>query len=584
MCVTFCVGNAFATEEKIFNFPLGTPKQKFEYFPHVNPNAPKSGELRLFSLGSFDTMNPFAMHGSLASGGQLTHDSLMAVSPIPPFTLHPLIAEYAVLNAQELWIDFYIHPKAQFHDKTPITSRDVVFSYTSMMQNLENGIQQFFQDIMSAEVKNSTVVRFKLAENFSENALAYISMLPIHSQNFWKTQDISKAYLGKILGSGPYELATVSQGVRIQYNAVDNYWAKDLPFNKGRYNFEKISYEYYRDGAVALEAFRAGHYDVREEFSYAKWQHEYVGQAFTDKQIIRGSYENMDKYPIEGIFFNIRHSFFKNKEVRRAIALVYDFEWTNKSFFGGMQKRMQSYYNQSSYQAPTLPTPEEIAFLSPMQAYFSPEILKTPLALPVSDTLGYNRSNIIKSAAILKDQGFIMRDGVLFDEQTDKPFVFEILVRNSNVRKILIPFIQNLRKLGIEARIRTVDSAQNIYKLNTYDFDTVVRGMGFSGKPGLEQRLYWHSENINLQGGNNLVGANNPALDYCVESLLAAKTEKEKMVIAQALDRLLMWEYYVIPFGISTQNYVAYSSHLVLPVPLESLGFLDIYSWWGQAK
>lgn len=563
----------------------GAPAYDFEHLPHVNPQAPKGGRLRLHATGSFDTMNPFSSLGELPYGRGLTSDSLMFPRFNDVYTVYPLVAEGYILNTEsEPWIEFHIDPRARFHDGSPVTAEDVKFSFEGSMENLGHGIQQFFRDITGVEVKDSRRVRFLLRKGFSESVLVYIAILQVQSKAFWADKDISREYVGKVLGCGPYEIESYKQGESIVYKKVTDYWGKDLPVARGRYNFSTISYDYFRDGTVAFEAFLAGLYDFREELVFQRWEYQYKGKYVDDGSIVRETFRDVATTGMRGLVFNLRRPLFQSREVRKAILLAFDFEWGNKAFFNGSLRRIRSFYGDSPYEVPPLPDEEEKALLKPYLKYLPENILTEPPALPISDGKGFNRDNLIKAQRILENEGFTFKDGVLLDPENKRPVYFEIITNNTTNKKLIIPFLQNLERIGIQARIRVVDGPNLVYRKQNNDYDLLESGYGFQSRLGREQWLFWHSANRDIENSQNRVGANHPAVDFLTEQIAQTKDRRTRINAGRALDRVLLSECYAIPMGVNAMKRVAYQKKIRPPYPMSEYDVMDIHSWWAEAR
>ena len=540
--------------------------------------------MRLHATGTFDSMNPFSSLGTLPEGRDLVADSLMFPDPQDMFTLYPLVAEGYVLNLQESWIEFHVDPQARFHDGSKVTAEDVVFSYQGSMQNLGHGIQQFFKDIIRVEAVDAKRARFYLQQGFDENVLVYLGVLQVQSKRFWERKDIAREYLGKVVGCGPYQLASFVQGKEIVYHRMENYWGRDLPVNRGRYNFAEIRYEYFRDATVAFESFLAGHYDYRRELNQKRWELQYQGRGVSDGDVRQESFQDVLPVGMQGLFFNIRRPLFKKREVREAILLAFDFEWANAVFFNGEQQRRQSFFGNSPYEAPPLPEGVELELLRPFSEHLPSDLFAKKHVWPVSDGKGFNRDNLLRAQELLSRNGFTARDGVLVDPETESSVTFEIVTRDISTKKVLLPFLQNLKRLGITARIRMVDGATYILHLENKDYDLLDTGFGVPRKLGREQWLYWHSANKDLQFGYNRVGAAHPAVDFLVEKIMTEKETSQRIAAARALDRVLRWESYVIPFGIDNAKRVAYWRKFRPPKPLAEMQVLDIHSWWEASE
>jgi microcin C transport system substrate-binding protein len=583
------VPGAFARTENVIETHAltiaGDPAmpQGFSHFHYVNPDAPKGGTLRLYATGTFDSTNPFTPKGKLPAGFSLLYDSLTTAAHDEPDTQYCLVAERIRYPEDRSWIEFDINPAARFQDGSHITAEDVVFSYNATMNNMGNILQRFFSDITMAQAVNRLTVRYEFAPGASREIPLYIGTLPIYPKAFWQHRDLSRTALEKVVGSGPYRMDSYRQGREVIYKRVDGYWAENLPVCKGRYNFDTIRYEYYRDATVALEAFRAGHYDIREEHSAKNSHTLYKGPAFDRGEIICERLPHDNALGIQGFFFNTRRPMFSDVRVRRAIMLAMDFEWINRQFFWNEYIRTTSYFTNTDLACTGLPRGRELDLLEPFRHRLPREVFDTPHVFPVSDADGFNRTNLLKAAALLDDAGYRIQNGIRVNTATGRPLRFQLLTDSASVRRLALPFAANLRRLGIELNIFTADTPTFVRKSTTFDFDMISTAFGHGTYPGRELIFYWHSSTKNMEGSRNVAGVDDPVVDALIQTIIGAKDREYLQAACRALDRVLLWGEYVVPLGASNVHRVAYRKGLKRP-DAGRYSFADINAWWDEKQ
>jgi len=552
----------------------------FKYFDYVNPNALKGGTVRLASLGTFDSLNPFILKGTTASGLALIFDTLMTESYDEPFTMYGLLAESIEVPSDRSWVAFNLRPEARWHNGTPITADDVVFSFEILTSKGHPFYRSYYYDVLRVEKLNNHKVKFYFREGSNPELPLIIGQLPVISRNYYKTNPFDETTLEPPLGNGPYRIKDVKPGRSITYQRVENYWGKDLPVNRGRYNFDEIRYEYYRDHTVALEAFKAGEYDFRLENIARVWATAYEGTAFDKKLIIKEELPDETPTGMQAFVFNTRKSIFQDRRVRLALTYAFDFEWMNKTIFYNAYTRTRSYFSNSELASSGLPGPEELELLEPYRNQLPPEVFNKEYKPPETDGSGNIRENLRKALNLLNEAGWTLKGGNLINEKTAQVFEFELLLVDPAMEKVAIPFSQNLEKLGIKMHIRVVDSSQYINRLDNFDYDMVVTTWLQSLSPGNEQRDFWSTEAAKTPGSRNLAGIQDPVVDALIEKVIRAKDRKSLVAACKALDRVLLWGHYVIPHWHITTYRIAYWNRFSRPdiKPKYALGFIDI--WW----
>jgi microcin C transport system substrate-binding protein len=527
----------------------------FKHLEYVNPNAPKGGKLRQHVYGSFDSLNPFIVKGSPAAGMSflgtgLLYESLMTQTNDEPFSMYGIIARTIEMPEDRSWVAFNLREEARWHDGTPITSEDVIWTFNTMMEKGTPFFKAYYGDVKEAIAEGPNRVKFifNVAGNMElPLIMSQISILPKH---YWEKEenDFTETTLVPPLGSGPYKIKEVKAGQKITYERTDDWWAKDLPINVGRYNFDLLEYEYYLDHNVALEAFFAGEYDVREENTAKLWATAYDAPPVLDGRIIKKKIENERPQGMQGFIYNTRKPVFSDVIVREALAYAFDFEWSNKQFAFGSYKRSQSFYSNSDLASSGLPIGRELEILEKYKDTLPERVFTEEYIAPATDGSGNNRKNLRQAIKLLEEAGYVLgEDAVRVHKETGVKLKFEIIDSNPAFERWILPFIQNLEKIGVSANFRVVDSAQYQNLMNEFNFDMTVMSFGQSSSPGNEQRDFWGSAKADISGSRNYMGIQNPAIDSLIEELINAKDREELVHYTRALDRALLWNFYLIP-------------------------------------
>lgn len=564
----------------------GEPKyhQGFENFDYVNPNAPKGGILKEAAFSSFDTLNPFVINGVAAPGIGLMHDTLMKQSADEAFSLYGLIAERVDISQDRSVITFFINPNARFSNGTPITAEDVLFSFNILRDKGVPMYRAYYRDVISAKVIDTYTISFYLSEETNRELPLILGELPILSKAYWEKRDFTKTSLEIPVTSGPYLIEKIAPNRSISYRRNPNYWAKDLNVNKGMYNFDEIRYDVYRDTTVAVEAFKAGLIDVRLENEAKKWQvlsqSELVKEGKIKTKIL------MHQLPagMQGFVFNIRRPIFKDIRVREALALAFDFEWTNNHLFYGAYRRTGSFFENSYLKAPLLPSEKELLLLENYRDQLPSSVFKEAYRPPVS--LGNVRKNLKKALDLLYEAGYYVDQRGVLRDKTGQQFRFEIMLDSSSGtvwERIVLPYIDRLKRLGIEASVRTVDSIQYKNRMDKYEYDMIVMVWGQSLSPGNEQRYYWGSEAAKTEGSWNFIGIQSPVVDSLIEKIIAAETQEEHLTAVHALDRVLLHHHFVIPHWYTPEHRYLYWNNLELPNNIPMKG-TNVLWWWMKSS
>lgn len=552
----------------------------FTHFEYASPDAPKGGNIVLSGYGTFDSFNPFVPKGDADSNIMLIYDTLLANSADEPFSEYGLVAEKLEYPEDRSWVIFHLRPNARFHDGTPISADDVVFSFNTFMEKGQPYYRAYYADVAKVEALDARRVKFTSRTSKNRELVLILGQLQVLPKHFWQDKEFA-ANLIQPLGSGPYRLKSFDQGKTVVYERVKDYWAADLPVRKGHFNFDQVAVEYYRDDTVLLEAFKNGRYDFRLENQAKRWATEYSGEAFDRQRVIREELTHQNPTGMQAFIMNIRREPFQDARVREALDLAFDFEWTNKHLFFGAYKRTNSFFSNSDLAATGIPQGKELALLEPYRDELPAELFTQPYQSPVTDGSGRNRDNIRKAIELLKAAGWDYKGTSLVNSTTGKPFKFEILLYSKDFERIALPFIKNLNRLGIDATVRNVDTTNYIRILREFDYDMIVGGFGQSNSPGNEQRDYWFSKYADQTASKNYIGIKDPIVDALVEKIIAAHSRDDLIAACRALDRVLLWNHYVIPQWHINTHRIAYwnkfSRPAIAPLYGADPGF---WTWW----
>ena len=547
IAVLLIIGNAHA--EPTGGIALyGDLKYKpgFTHFDYVNPDAPKGGAVKFNSIGTYDTFNPFTLKGVKAEGLGYLFDTLMVASSDEPDSQYGLVAQSVSVAPDHLSVTFELRPEARFHDGSQMTPADVIWTFDTLKAKGTPQYHLYYADVLKAEQIGEHGVKFTLRSAENRELPIILGELPVLSKKYWAGRDFEKTTLDQPLGSGPYKIASFDAGRSITYRLVPDYWAKDLPVRKGRFNFGTIRYDYYRDASVALEAFKAGQYDIRQENVAKNWATGYTSPALSAGLFKMQRIKNQVPEGMQAFAFNTRRPTFKDPRVREALGYLFDFEWANKNLFYGAYARTESYFSNSDLASSGLPSPDELKVLEPLKADIPPTVFTKPYQAPKTDGTGDIRANLRAALGLLKEAGWTIKGGKLVNDKGEQ-FAFEFLNVQAEFERILLPFADNLRRIGIAMNLRTIDPSQYENRLNNYDFDMVVVGIPESLTPGNEQRGYWTSAAADEPGGNNVMGVRSKAVDKLVDLIIGSPDRKALLTRVHALDRVLLHSYYVIP-------------------------------------
>jgi microcin C transport system substrate-binding protein len=559
----------------------GEPKYgpDFKHFEYAEPDAPKGGSIKLASIGTYDSFNPFILKGVSAAGIGVIYDTLSVKSDDEPFTEYGLVANKVQLADDRSFIIFHIDPDARFHDGHKIDAADAAFSFNVLVEKGNPLYRKYYADVAKAEVLDPQRVKFHFSNTNNPELPLILGQLPVLPEHFWKGKDFADSGLEEPLGSGPYKLKSFQAGKSVRYELVDNYWAKDKPVNKGRFNYKELSYDYYRDMTVSLQAFKAGEYDFRQEVNSKDWAVSYTGPAFDEGMVMQEEIPHENPAGMQAFAFNTRKSIFKDPKVRWALNHAFDFEWSNKNLFYGQYTRSESFFANSEMASRGLPSEEELKILNKYKGKIPEEVFTKEYKTPKTDGSGNLRNNLRTALKILKEAGWSVKEGKLTNTKSGEVMAFEMLLLQPEFERVVLPMKKNLERLGVDMSVRVVDASQYVNRISSFDFDMLVFSFPQSSSPGNEQRNYWSSEAAATEGSRNIVGIQDPVIDELVELIITAPDRKALITRCRALDRILLWGHYVIPNWYSSSYRVAYWKKFDRPAitPKYALG---IFNWW----
>lgn len=557
----------------------------FSHYDYVNPNAPKGGGVRLAAIGGYDSFNPFIIKGRSAAGIGLIYDSLLASSADEAFSKYGHIAESVEVPSDRSWIIFNLDPEARWHDGKPISADDVIWSFNTLKEKGAPFYRFYYSNVAAPVKLGEHKVKFTFTGGENRELPLIIGELAVLPKHYWEGRDFSKTTLEPPLGSGAYRIETFEPNRSITYVQVPNYWAKDHPTQIGNSNYGTIRYDYYRDGTVAQEAFKAGEYDFRAENSSKAWATAYEIPAIKEGLIAKKEIPHNRSAGMQGFVFNLRNSIFANGNVRRALANAFDFEWSNAALFYGQYTRTRSFFENSELAATGLPNGRELEILEAYRGQIPNEVFTEAYAPPQTDGSGNIRKNLQEALELLKKGGWEINkeSRKLTSKATNQAMKFEILLVSPLFERIVLPFKQNLERLGVEINVRIVDSAQYQERINKYDFDMIVTSWGQSLSPGNEQRDFWGSAAAKRDGTRNLAGLNNTVIDELVEKLISAPDRSSLISHTRALDRVLQWQHIVIPNWHVPYDRLVYWNKFGRPKITPTRG-AQFFTWWIDAK
>jgi microcin C transport system substrate-binding protein len=554
----------------------------FSHLPYADPDAPKGGTFSLVGWGgvtTFNSLNNYILKGDAAQGLELLFDTLMVRALDEPDAMYGLVAESAEVSEDGLSATFHLRPEARFADGSPLTAEDVVFSFETLKEKGHPLYGQMLRDVESAEAIDPQTVRYRFKGELVRDLPLTVAGLPILSKAYYADKKFDETTMEPPLGSGPYGIDNFKQGRTIVYRRNPDYWAKDLPVNKGRWNFDRIRYEYFRDRTAGMEAFKAGTYDFREEFTSKVWATEYDFPAIRDGRVKKEVLPDETPSGTQGFFINTRRDKFSDPRVREALGLAFDFEWTNRNLFYGLYERTESFFENSPMEAEGLPSDAETALIESLDVKLPKEALGSAVMPPDSDGSGRDRKLLMKASKLLTEAGWRVKERKRVKDKGEQLKV-EFLTFEPTFERIIAPYVNNLKLLGIDARIRRVDPAQYQRRLKDFDFDITTQRYVMRNTPGVELRSYFGSQAADLSGSLNLAGIKDAAVDALIEKVISAKNREDMITAARALDRVLRAGHYWVPHWYKGSHTVAYWDKFGRPEtkPKYDRGILD--TWW----
>ncbi len=558
---------------------VGDPKYgpDFTHLGYVNPDAPKGGDIQLAAIGSFDSFNPYIIQGDPGPASSI--EALMTSPEDDPSAEYGLIAETIEVPSDQSWVIFNLRQEARWHDGRPITVEDVIFSFETLKEKGRPFFRAYYANVIKGEKTGDRRVKFTFDVTGNRELPQIMGQLPVLAKHYWDGRNFEAPTLEPPLASGPYKVESFEAGRTITLKRVLDYWGASLPINVGQNNWDRIRYEYYRDQGVALEAFKAGNYDFHLENTAKVWATQFDIAQVRDGRIIKAELPNDNPTGMQGFIYNLRRPLFQDRTVRQALAYAFDFEWSNKALFYGQYTRTKSYFSNSDFASRGLPEGEELALLQTYRGRLPDEVFTTEYEPPTTDGSGNIRANLRKASDLLKSAGWDVKDGRRVNPKTGKALEFEFLLDNPAFERIAQPFLQNLERLGIKGRLRTVETAQYQNRMNDYDFDMTVEVFGQSLSPGNEQRDFWGSAAADRPGGRNTIGIKDPVVDELIEMIILDPDRNALITRCRALDRVLLWGFYLIPNWHNRTFRVAYWNRFGRPEtpPRYGVGFS---SWW----
>ncbi len=581
--ITLSFLSLWALEESYF-VPVNLEEKakyskNFKHFDYVNPNTPKGGTLVLSALGSFDSLNNFILKGEAASSLNYIYDTLLVDSGDESTIRYGLLAEKIFYDNKRERVIFQLRKDAVFHDGRPVTADDVVWTFNTLLTKAIPAYRFYYQGVKEVKKINRHRVEFIFKEKNLELP-SILGQFPILPKHYWEKNDFTKTTLIPPVGSGPYKIKSISPGKFITYELNPNYWGRNLPVNRGRYNFKTIRVDYYRNQDIIREALKSGKIDFFRENTAKQWATTYNNvKAIENGWMIKEIVADNTPQGLQAFVFNTRLEIFKDVRVRKALNYAFDFEWSNKAFFFNSYIRSKSYFNNSDFSSRNLPSLEERKILNRFRGRIPEEVFNQSFDLPKTDGSGNNRKNLKIARDLLQEAGWVLKKGKLVHSQTNKEFKFEMILVLPAFERIVNPYVDNLEKLGISVKVLVLNPAEYIKRVNEFNFGMISGGFGQSDSPGNEQRQFWGSVAADQKGSKNTIGIKDPVIDELVEMVIAAKNRKELITTVKALDRVLLWNYYVIPAWYYPYYRVVYNSKIKQP-KIKPKNTLGIDTWW----
>ena len=562
----------------------GEPKypDSFQYVDYANPDAPKGGKIILSSTGSYDSFNPFILKGTAAAGIGNLYETLTTGSSDEAFTEYGLIAKTIEWPDDRSWVAFTIREEAVWHDGKKISPEDVIWTFNTLMEKGHPFYKYYYGDVVEVIQENDNKVRFNFKGNTNLELPLIVGQLPVLPKHYWTNKNFEETSMDIPIGSGPYKIKNFDAGRTITYELDSDYWGKNIPIKKGTENFGVIQYEYYKDRSIEREAFKSGDIDLFSENTSKDWATSYDTPAVQKGLIKKELIEHQNPQGMQGFAFNTRKEIFEDKRVREALSYAFDFEWTNKNLFYNAYKRTNSFFENSELASSGVPSGGELDLLNDYKELLPQKLFQEEYNPPKTDGSGFMRKELQEATKLLQDAGWELQEGKLINKKSGSKFEFELLLVSPAFERIVLPFKDNLAKLGIDVSVRTIDSAQYQNRLDGFDFDMIVSTFSQSLSPGNEQRNFWGSDAAKTNGSRNIIGISNEVIDSLIEKVISAKDREDLIVTTRALDRVLLWNHYVIPQWHISAYRTLYWDIFDKPSvrPKYSLG---THTWWVDA-
>jgi microcin C transport system substrate-binding protein len=583
-CVCFfCEANALTKTYGYAVFGKLKYPENFTHYDYVNPNAPKGGVVTLYNIGGYDSLSSFILKGTAAPQLNYTFDTLLVSSSDEPYSTYPLVAESLEYPDDKKWVIFNLRPEAKWHDGKPITAHDVLFSFNILKDKGNPNYKVIFEDVEKAEVINDRKIKFYISNPLNPLVISVIGEnLTIIPKHFFADKDFETYHDKPILSSGPYRVKSFAFNKYIEYERVDDYWGKDLPVNRGSYNFQKMQVECYLDTTVAVEAFKAGAYDFREENISRVWATAYDIPAVHKGELIKETAKHNIPAPLQTTFLNIRKPDLQDINFRKALTFAFDFDWMNKHLFYNVYKRTESYFDNSKFKATGIPQDRELQVLLKYKDQLPEELFIQEFKIPTTGANSLrNRENLKQAKQLLLSSGYKIVNNKMISPYTKKAVEVEILYHMPQFERVFNAFKANLEKIGITLVLRQVDHSPFWERSKVFNFDLQTFAFFASLVPGIPEKLKWHSES-DVEGGYNFSGVHSKVVDELINNMIKASNEQDLIVYSRALDRVLLWNYYSIPQMYSNEFRYLYWNKFGIPEVKPSY-YIGIDTWWAKS-
>lgn len=557
----------------------------FKHFDYVNPDAPKGGAIKLAGRGGYDTFNPFVVKGRAPAGLNRVYETLMVSSADEPFSKYGLLAETVETPEDRSWVAFTLRKDARWHDGKPITVEDVIWTFQALKTKGRPFYRYYYSNVQDPVRIGERTVKFSFTENINRELPLIVGELPVLPKHFWEGRNFEATSLEPPLGSGPYRIAKFEADRHVVYERVPDYWGANQPTQKGFSNFDSIRFDYYRDSTVMIEALKSGAFDFRAENSSKAWATAYEVPALRDNMLVKTTFDHNRPAGMQGFVMNQRRTKFVDPRVRQALSYAFDFEWSNKALFYGQYVQTRSYFDNSELASVGVPKGDVLAILEKYRGRVPDEVFTTPFEPPKTDGSGNIRSNLRTALKLLKEAGWTVdpKTKKLTHRESGEVMSFEILLISPLFERIALPFTRNLKRLGVDASVRTVDSAQYKGRLDKFDFDMIVGSWGQSASPGNEQRDSWGSEAADRNASRNLSGVKNPVLDELIDLVISAPDRKSLVTRVRALDAVLQRQHLVIPQWHTPYDRLVFWNRFGQPAVTPDQG-TQFNAWWIDPK